>query len=242
MHQAILRVCAASVVLTLLFGVRPASSQDGDVDPVLIDKFETFKSAQSKGGIPEFLPRPSATERAIYAALDMTTEVTFRDNDLGTALDYLKETHGIEIWVDKVRVNVQDYTVTLESSKASFRSCLNLILEPHALCYVVEDDVLKITTQEAADTKMITRTYPAGDLFSNPEEAEELTAVLECGLGLNPNVEGPRPLKISTKSRAIVLRQTHRVHDQLLQLLRDLRQAPADTTSAAADLVLRPSN
>jgi hypothetical protein len=219
-----LLVCVAGLIAGSILVSRQAGlAQDAEVEPVLIDKFEVVKSSQSNAGVPEFLPRLSAIEQEIVAALNNPTEVTFRDNDLGSALDFLKDRHGIEIWVDKVRVNVEDYAVTLESSKVSLRSCLNLILEPHGLCYLIEDDVLKVTTQEAAETKLITRTYPVSDLFDGPEEAEELASVLECGLGLTHQEDAPPPLKISIRSRAIILRQTHQVHNRLLQLLRDLR-------------------
>ena len=212
------------VVTGLMAGASAITAQEVDAD--LIDKFETTKSLAAKSvrrAGPEFLPRPSKNEQQIVDALGKPTEVAFRDNDLAGALSYLAELHQIEIWVDRVRVNSDDVTVTLESTTVSLRSCLNLILEPHGLCYLVEDDILKVTSTEVAESKFITRTYPVGDLFSTPEEAEELLQVLECGLGLHHGDEAPRSLAISTKSRALVVRQTHQVQDQLLQLLRDLR-------------------
>ncbi len=215
------------VVTGLMAGAPAIRAQEAD----LIDKFETTKSLVAKSVRttgPEFLPRLSKSEQKIVDALGKTTEVAFRDNDLAGALSYLAELHQIEIWVDSVRVNPEDVTVTLESTTVSLRSCLNLILEPHGLCFLVEDDILKVTSTEVAESKFITRTYPVGDLFSTPEEAEELLQVLECGLGLRHGDEAPRSLAISTKSRALVVRQTHQVHDQLLQLLRDLRDDPAD--------------
>ena len=41
---------------------------------------------------------------------------------------------------------------------------LKIILEPYGLTYVIEDDVMKITTQAYADEKLSTRVYPVGDL------------------------------------------------------------------------------
>jgi hypothetical protein len=191
----------------------------------------------------EFLPLRSANEQEILDALNAPTEVTLRDNDLTTAIDFLKEQHGIEIWIDTAQVNPDDIKVTLETSNASLRSCLNLLLESNGLAYIVEDDSLKVTTRAVADTKLITRIYPVSDLIDNNEDAQELRELLECGLGLGtglqlvgmqpqpypmpaqgyrPRVHGP--LVISTKSRVVVMRQTHQMHDQLLQMLRNLRQ------------------
>lgn len=186
----------------------------------------------------EFLPLRSANEQKIVDALNKPTEVTLRDNDLATAIDFLKEQHGIEIWIDTAQVNPDDFKVTLERSNVSLRSCLNLLLESNGLAYIVEDDSLKVTTRAVADTKLITRIYPVGDLIDDNEDAQELKELLECGLGLGSGLQlvgmqpqaypmpaqGYRPLVISTKSRVVVLRQTHEMHDQLLQILRNLRQ------------------
>jgi biopolymer transport protein ExbD len=213
-------------------------AQETETD--LIDKFETHQSPAAKPARvakpaqtakPEFLPRPSKSEQNIIDALDKTTEVAFRDNDLMEAVNYLMEIHSIEIWVDTVRVNPDDVKVTLEASKVSLRSCLNLLLEPHGLRFLIEDDVLKVTSSEFAESKLITRTYPVGDLFESVEEAKELRDLLECGLGLNHDGDAARTLVISTTARVVVMRQSHQVHDQLLQILRDLRDDRAENSS-----------
>ena len=210
--------------------------------------------------VPEFLPRLSPVEQKILLALSEPTEVAFTDIPLEEALNYLKDLHGIEIWIDKGALSADgiatDHQVTLNISGITLRSALRLLLEPMLLSCVIEDEVLKITTQDAASKRFVTRTYPAGDLFESREEANELVEVIVSGLGLNPQekeaasrdvsikktsfgsgasaVVGPSvsaPTKVSgtivvsVKARAIVARQTHAVHDQVRQLLRDLREA-----------------
>ena len=206
-----------------------------EVEPVLIDKFETFQSVQKQSEhrpVFEFLPRLTDKEQQITAVLDGQTEVAFEDIDLIAALDYLGEFHGIDIWVDH-RINPEEVMVTLRpKKKISLKSCLNLMLEPRGFSFFVEDDVLKVTAREVAETRLITRTYPIGDLYDSAEEAEELTKTLECGLGLPRQEDATPPLVISKKSQAIVMRQSHEVHDHLLQLLRDLRAIPANGVSS----------
>lgn len=225
-RRTVLRSGAALLVLITANALVPAGfSQDLD----LIDKVETIPShskveTPQKSTSPEFLPRLSAKEEAIVKALQNNTEVAFRDNDLTSALEHLKEMHEIEIWIDASRLDIDNLNVTLEISDVPLRSCLNLMLEPLDLAYFIEDDVLKVTSQEIAATKRITRTYPAGDLFSSSEEVTELTNLLETGLGLQQTLGIPSPLSVSMKSRVIVLRHSHQVHDQLLQLLRTLRE------------------
>ena len=229
-----MRIAGAGLLVWsgLIAGTHSVLAQESKADAG--GKVETVDSPAAKPvrtGKPEFLPRRSKSEQTIINALDKPTEVAFQDNPLNDALNYLKDRHEIEIWIDTAQVNPDDVTVTLETSKVSLRSCLNLILEPHGLCFLVEDDVLKVTSLEYAENKFITRTYPVGDLFESAEDAQELTELLQCGLGLSPSDENPRPLMISTTARVLVIRQTHQVHDQLLQLLRNLRDERAEDSS-----------
>jgi hypothetical protein len=46
----------------------------------------------------------------------------------------------------------------------TLRSALRLLLQPLGLTYIIEDEVMKITTQAKADEKTSTRVYPVGDL------------------------------------------------------------------------------
>lgn len=114
------------------------------------------------------LKRTSPNERRIQKALSETTEVSFTDNPLEEALDYLEDLHHIEIWIDKQALQEEgvnsDQQVTLVMSGISLRSVLRLMLEPLGLTYLIEDEVMKITTQAKADEKMSTRVYPVADL------------------------------------------------------------------------------
>ena len=57
-----------------------------------------------------------------------------------------------------------DQPVTLKLAGVSFRSVLKLFLEPVQLTYVIENEVMKITTATKAGEKLSTRVYPVGDL------------------------------------------------------------------------------
>ena len=114
------------------------------------------------------LKKDSPNEQRIQRALSEPTEVAFNDNPLEEALNYLKDLHGIEIWIDKEALSADgiatDQQVNLNLSGISLRSALRLLLEPLLLTYVIEDEVMKITTQVKADEKMSTRVYPVADL------------------------------------------------------------------------------
>lgn len=170
------------------------------------------------------LPEPSDVEQKILDALNNPTDVVFRDIDLQDALNFLKEQHGIQVWLDRTRLAEQDVKVTLELTKVSLRSCLNLLLEPHGLCSYVEDDVLKVTTKAFAASTFVTRVYPIRDLLDSGEDDGALQLLLTRSLGLHTDPELPANLRVSSKYQSVILNQSYLVHDQLEQLLRDLRK------------------
>jgi len=109
-------------------------------------------------------------EERIRAALDEPTEIEFIELPLQDALNYIKDYHKIEIQMMKADLEQEgvatDTLITLTLSGVSLRSALKLMFEGHGLPvrYVIEDEVLKITTETYAGQARSTRVYPVGDL------------------------------------------------------------------------------
>lgn len=114
------------------------------------------------------LVRYNPNEERIRRTLDKPTEVNFIEMTLEDAINYLKDYHSINIWIDKPTLADEgvalDQTVTLQLSGVSFRSTLKLLLEPYQLTWVIEDEVMKITTSVRAGERLSTRVYPVADL------------------------------------------------------------------------------
>ncbi|MFH5805923.1 hypothetical protein [Alienimonas sp. DA493] len=122
------------------------------------------------------LQADSAAEERIRAALDQPTSLAgLRPGDtLAEALDALAGLHQITILPDNARldlegIDLRDLAIenppVLEGVK--LKSALKLLLESVndvPLTYIVEDEVMKITTQDYADERLFTRVYPVGDL------------------------------------------------------------------------------
>jgi hypothetical protein len=95
-------------------------------------------------------------------------DIEFVDQPLKEAMEYLAEAHGITIILDEKAL--QDEGVQTDEplnhllSGITLRSALRIMLEPLGLTYIIEDEVMKITTQVAADEALSTRVYPVGDL------------------------------------------------------------------------------
>ena len=165
-----LRARRADQFLETLHQVELSHVPFPDEPPIRFPPAEVWKtlSERRRKWATVDLKKDSPNEQRIQTALLEPTEVAFNDIPLEEALNYLKDLHSIEILLDKVALQADgiatDTQVNLNLSGISLRSALRLLLEPLLLTYVIEDEVMKITTQVKADEKMSTRVYPVADL------------------------------------------------------------------------------
>lgn len=193
--------------------------------------------------VPSF-PRPTAAEARILLKLAESTSVDWTDKSFEEAVNDLEAQHGVEIWLDKQAMQDQgidtEQQVTLKMKDISLRTCLRLTLEPLGLVYVIEDEVMKITSQVAHGTKMTTRVYPVGDLCETPAEAKELLETIECGLGISRRTgDGPRYV-ISSKMKTLTVRDSYTAQEKVQELILALRDAQAANNPAQP--VLNPGS
>src|SRR5262249_46333226 len=144
-----------------------------------------------------------------------------------------------------------DTPVTLKLAGVRFESVLNLVLRPNGLDYVIEDDVLKVTSGARARETMFTRTYPVLDLYPNGKLAKAEASdsgekgdkkkgpaaaqtIGDLERAIKETVEpkswdekskSPGSIAYVSESGSLVIRQSWPVHRKVLKLLRDLRQA-----------------
>ena len=165
-----LRARRADEFLEVLHQVELSHIPFPDEPPIRFPPAEVWKalSERRKQNATVDLKKSSPNEKRIQKALTESTEVAFNENPLEDALKYLEDLHHIEIWVDTQALQDEgtgtDIQVTLEMTGITLRSALRLMLEPHGLTYLIEDEVMKITTKTKADEKMSTRVYPVADL------------------------------------------------------------------------------
>ena len=110
----------------------------------------------------------SPNEQKIYEALDKVTTFEFPGNPLTDVVDFIRVTYNIPIIFDDTELNEEgistDEEVSLVISGITLESALKLLLEKLDLTYVIEDEVMKITTTFAAGDIQTTRVYSVGDL------------------------------------------------------------------------------
>jgi hypothetical protein len=189
----------------------------------------------------EAVREPGAALRnaAVRLVLEKTVDLEFDDKPMDEVVAEIGRQLGVRIWLDTVTLAdegvVIDQPVTIHLRGISGRSALALILEQAQLIWVIEDEVVKVTTSAKAGEILETRVYDMTDLV-DPEDATRpgtnrgislLNVIMTCVFPDSwDSLSGPGsamvvPLMDAT---ALSVRQTAACHEQITRLLADLRK------------------
>ncbi len=109
--------------------------------------------------------RERAIERKV---VEMKTSLNIKDMPLDKVIDTLRAVSGLNVVADVAALDEaginRTQQMSLEVEQVSLRSILNMLLKQARLTYVVKDEVLQITTEDAAKGKSKVVTYPVADL------------------------------------------------------------------------------
>jgi general secretion pathway protein D len=110
-------------------------------------------------------------ERALTQQLNTRVDVRFQDRPLSEVLDQLQQISGVPIHlVESSLADVgirRDQPVTLNlAQQISLKSALQLILTPLDLSYVVQDEVVKVTSRTAQRAQVYPIAYKVADLVT----------------------------------------------------------------------------
>jgi general secretion pathway protein D len=113
------------------------------------------------------------TERELEIERRLQTPVLLRyqDTPLSTVMKDLSELTGVNIHLDPRGLSQEgvgsDTPITITLAKEiSLKSALNLILDQHHLSYVINDEVLKITSDQIRSGEVYAQTYNVADLVT----------------------------------------------------------------------------
>jgi hypothetical protein len=130
------------------------------------------------------LKNPGSAEAKILKALDEPTEMDFVATPLKDVVEALKIRHGIEIQLDTKALTeasiTPDTEVTRQLKGISLKSALRLMLQDMDCNYIIDHEVLLITTEAKAKEKVVTKVYPVADLV----------LPIAINSGLNPFQQG----------------------------------------------------
>lgn len=202
--------------------------------------------------------KPETVEK-IETALAGPTQLEFIDTPLHEVVGFLRAHHRIEIQIDRRALDDMgvgtDTPITIDVKGISLRSALRLLLRELDLAYVIQDEVLLITTPEEAECRLTTKIYPVGDLLvpaAKPAHfpADGATLMDLITSVVQPttweDVGGPGAIRGASLGgvETLIISQTADVHAEITSLLAALRgiiaeqQAPAhgkQPPPAAAD-------
>lgn len=127
-------------------------------------------------------PAAAAARARIESVLSATTQFEYLDEPLKDVVDDIHVRHEIQIVFD--RRALEDVgtdlstPVTISVAGTTLRSALRLLLRNLDLTYVIHDEVLMITTSDAAKSQLSTRFYPVPETIPCREDLESINTLL----------------------------------------------------------------
>ena len=130
--------------------------------------WESLKERRNKG-LESGRRRLTDTEVAINRALREKVRVSYNNEPLGEVIKQLGDLAGVSMYLDPNGMQLEGVTSDMPVSidlqqEIQLKSALNIILEPFGLSHVVQDEVLKITSSNISDRKIIPIAYDVADL------------------------------------------------------------------------------
>lgn len=210
---------------------------------------------------PVFYPALTEREKLIDSMLKRDTDANFPKVPLYETIVYFSELHNIPIllqdkYLEEVGVTREEM-IDVNFKDQSLQNVLDYILEPLDLTYVVDKEMVLVTTKERAARMFKTRVYPVEDLCrSSPDGYSALEMVIRnarIGDWKPRGMDKLTPIYGSTgteswvdtfqfkggtitvhePSKSLVISQTYHAHEAIVKLLQDLRNAQAAQQNSA---------
>jgi len=136
-----------------------------------------------------FYPALTAREENLEAALQAETEANFPEIPLDEVMTYFSELHNVPVVIQAQDLGAIGLTpaepIDTRLKNITFENALEQILDPLNLTYVVDRDLILITSQAKAGATFKTRVYPVGDLCQTDDDYQALIAAIQkANLGI----------------------------------------------------------
>jgi hypothetical protein len=230
----------------------PQLAQPGE--PAAIRELALPAIAGAPTGVPDDLCRcvggDTSMESAarIHEALRSPLReagLDFTDAPLEEAITFLQQEYGIPTRFDGAALkdaSIQaDTPTTVNLHGISLGAALRLMLKELGLTYTIHDEVLLITTPDAAKTQLQTCVYDIRDLLKDTKRGKDFDAIIDSIVACiateswaeNGGYEAEiRPLDPGF----LIISQTQTVHDEIRGLLGTIRQLKAHPIAGAASV------
>lgn len=199
--------------------------------------------------------RPEQSERIQQVLREPlnTLGLEFQGAPLAEVVNFLRDDYNIEVQIDAAALDdlgiSTDEHISVNLRNISLGAALRIMLRPLELTYVISDEVLLITTEEEALTRLQVAVYPVGDVLAvkagyekdpttdnelrRPEDIDALTDLIVSTVASDTWVVngGPEAEIRTMQPGLLVVSQTQDVHEQISQLLTALRMAKQHTSA-----------
>ena len=115
------------------------------------------------------------------------------------------------------------HTNTLDLKNVSLRSTLRLMLRELDLTFIIRDEVMQITTQEAAEQNLLTEAY----VFPKPLVAKSDQVIKALTSTVNPQTwdRAGGPSSVSAVDHVLMVSTTDDNHQEVVKFLQKLQAA-----------------
>lgn len=202
-------------------------------------ELETFYEASQTRAIPtaERVTHLSRAEEQLHRSLSTKGDFDFSDEALDQVAAQLQEALGVNVSFDKRALEDEGIdpttdTVRFTATGMSYRAALNHCLSQLSLTYTIEENLLTITSQSAAEEKLSTRAYVVTDLLGLPvlpQESADYDTLIDCITNIVvPNsweaVGGAGSIR--EYKGMLTIAQTGEIHEELRHFQAAIREFP----------------
>ena len=179
--------------------------------------------ANPTGPVRQFRP-DNSNEQRIREALETVVDLQFTGQTLQEALQFLSTTHKFTIRLDTTALTAAgvgpDHEIVLMIDGISLRSALNEMFKDLGgvqLDYVIEDEVMKVTTKEKADQTLQTVIYDVSGL--GDAERLQVTTILEKTVEPRSWETSGGQGTIVPLDNKVIITTSRRLHDKTAEIL-----------------------
>ena len=169
----------------------------------------------------------NASEARILASLDDETSIQFIETPLGEAMQNISDMHKIPIVIDRQSLEelgiATDVPVTLALEHVTLRSALRLMLRSLDLTYVIEHEVLMVTTAEASEQRRVIKMYRLPKAMQ--DKSEEIVEVMRETLSPTKWQSSGGTAAISALDNILIVSVNEPMHHEVENFLRMLCEA-----------------
>jgi hypothetical protein len=246
-----LRHGAGTMAINDSTDAKKEEKKTGDAKPKAIQLNPTTKPAT------KMPPRKllKSGRAAIEKALEQPVDFHFNETPLAEVVELLRNRHEIEIQLDEKPLSEASITretpITEEMRGVPLKSGLQLLLKKIGVTWVIENDVLLITTWEERDSRCSTRVHDVSDLVVCQDDRgilwddyNALVKVIQMTVHPNNWAENGGPWTIAGNSigtaKALAVTAPDYGHDQIAELLKNIREIAQKNLNAGPPRRNRP--